>query len=114
MNFFNIVTRVFAVIGGLVLIVGTVGANGAPQEAAAGIAIALAVLPYVIFRTLQITNDAFESKVRYAAILKRLDNLQERQEATSTDTQVKCPDCRELVLKDARICKHCGCALVPQ
>ncbi len=28
-------------------------------------------------------------------------------------THVKCPDCRELVLWDARRCKHCGCALVP-
>jgi hypothetical protein len=31
----------------------------------------------------------------------------------SPDTHVRCPDCRELVLKDARKCKHCGCALVP-
>ena len=30
------------------------------------------------------------------------------------DTHVKCPDCRELILKDARICKHCGCRLLPQ
>ena len=30
------------------------------------------------------------------------------------DTHVKCPDCRELVLKDARKCKHCGCNLTPQ
>lgn len=30
------------------------------------------------------------------------------------DTHVKCPDCRELVLKDARKCKHCGCSLIPQ
>lgn len=29
-------------------------------------------------------------------------------------THVKCPDCRELVLADARKCKHCGCGLVPQ
>ena len=29
-------------------------------------------------------------------------------------THVKCPDCRELVLIDAKKCKHCGCALVPQ
>lgn len=29
------------------------------------------------------------------------------------DTHVKCPDCRELVVKDARKCKHCGCKLVP-
>jgi hypothetical protein len=30
------------------------------------------------------------------------------------DTHVKCPDCRELVLRDARRCKHCGCTLIPQ
>lgn len=29
------------------------------------------------------------------------------------ETHVKCPDCRELVLKDARVCKHCGCKLIP-
>lgn len=33
--------------------------------------------------------------------------------APSPDTHVKCPDCRELVLKDARVCKHCGCKLMP-
>lgn len=30
------------------------------------------------------------------------------------DTHVRCPDCRELVLKEARVCKHCGCKLMPQ
>lgn len=34
--------------------------------------------------------------------------------APSPDTHVKCPDCRELVLRDARKCKHCGCSLTPQ
>jgi phosphotransferase system glucose/maltose/N-acetylglucosamine-specific IIC component len=29
-------------------------------------------------------------------------------------THVRCPECRELVLRDARKCKHCFCALVPQ
>lgn len=28
-------------------------------------------------------------------------------------THVKCPDCAELVLRDARVCKHCGCKLRP-
>ena len=32
----------------------------------------------------------------------------------SPDTHVRCPDCRELVLRDARVCKHCGCKLIPQ
>ena len=30
------------------------------------------------------------------------------------ESHVKCPDCRELILKDARKCKHCGCNLIPQ
>ena len=33
---------------------------------------------------------------------------------SNPDTHVKCPDCRELVFKDARKCKHCGCNLIPQ
>jgi hypothetical protein len=37
-----------------------------------------------------------------------------RMNQASPDTHVKCPDCKELVLKDANICKHCGCKLVPQ
>ena len=38
----------------------------------------------------------------------------ERKDQPSARTHVKCPDCRELVLKDANICKHCRCKLVPQ
>lgn len=34
--------------------------------------------------------------------------------APSPETHVRCPDCKELVLKEARKCKHCGCALVPE
>lgn len=32
----------------------------------------------------------------------------------SPETHVRCPDCRELVRRDARKCKHCGTALIPQ
>ena len=28
-------------------------------------------------------------------------------------THVRCPDCKELVRKDAVVCRHCGCRLVP-
>jgi hypothetical protein len=37
-----------------------------------------------------------------------------REEGPTPDTHVKCPDCKELVLKDARKCKHCGCQLATQ
>ena len=30
------------------------------------------------------------------------------------DTHIKCPDCAELVLRQAKVCKHCGCKLIPQ
>ncbi len=39
--------------------------------------------------------------------------MQNLKNAPSPSTHVKCPDCRELVLVDARVCKHCGCKLVP-
>jgi hypothetical protein len=41
-----------------------------------------------------------------------LPSLNEQAKPTP-DTHVKCPDCRELVLKEARVCKHCGCRLTP-
>jgi Na+/H+-dicarboxylate symporter len=35
-------------------------------------------------------------------------------EVATTETHVRCPECRELVRADARKCKHCGTQLVPQ
>jgi len=30
------------------------------------------------------------------------------------ETHVKCPECRELVFKDAKKCRFCGITLIPQ
>lgn len=35
-------------------------------------------------------------------------------EVITPKTHVRCPDCRELVRKDANKCKHCAAALRPQ
>ncbi len=43
-----------------------------------------------------------------------LRDLRSGADKPTPDTHVKCPDCRELVLKDASKCKHCGTALIPQ
>lgn len=46
-----------------------------------------------------------------------LGKVQESGAAVDTPsprTHVRCPDCRELVRRDARKCRHCGCVLVPQ
>ena len=34
--------------------------------------------------------------------------------APNPQTHVRCPDCAEFVLREARVCKHCGATLVPQ
>jgi len=39
-------------------------------------------------------------------------NLRSQAPRPTPFTHVKCPDCRELILKDARVCRHCGCKLV--
>jgi len=41
-------------------------------------------------------------------------NRRRKHDAVSFLTHVRCPDCRELVLKGATVCKHCGCRLTPQ
>lgn len=43
-------------------------------------------------------------------ILALLPNL---KGAPNPKTHVKCPDCAELVLKEAKVCKHCGTKLLP-
>ncbi|MCG7328031.1 hypothetical protein [Achromobacter sp. ACRQX] len=40
-------------------------------------------------------------------------NLATKAERPNPSTHVKCPDCAELVLAEAKVCKHCGCKLVP-
>ena len=39
-------------------------------------------------------------------------NRRNQAERPNPSTHIKCPDCKELILKDARVCRHCGCKLV--
>jgi hypothetical protein len=34
--------------------------------------------------------------------------------APTPESHVRCPECRELVFKDAKVCKHCNARLVPE
>lgn len=38
-------------------------------------------------------------------------NLRNRVQRPNPSTHIKCPDCKELILKEARVCRHCGCKL---
>ncbi len=43
-----------------------------------------------------------------------MPSLEPDKGAPSPKTHIKCPDCRELILRDAKVCKHCRCKLIPQ
>lgn len=45
-------------------------------------------------------------------VLERRYRQQEGEKPTPR-THVRCPDCAELIMRQARICKHCGCKLKP-
>jgi hypothetical protein len=51
-----------------------------------------------------------------AAFLALADDLSDeaQEKRYSHITHVRCPDCRELVRKDAIKCKHCGTSLAPE
>ena len=45
-----------------------------------------------------------------SADLSKADDVK----SPSLRTHVKCPSCAEFVLPEAKVCKHCGVALVPE
>lgn len=50
----------------------------------------------------------------FALLVAALPSLKQSPNTPTPETHVKCPDCAELVLKEAKKCKHCGCSLIPQ
>ena len=42
-----------------------------------------------------------------------LSEGQAAERSPSPDTHLRCPDCAELVRKEAHVCRYCGCRLVP-
>ena len=43
-----------------------------------------------------------------------LPSLKAAAREPTPETHLQCPDCAELVRKEASVCKHCGCKLIPQ
>lgn len=62
-----------------------------------------ALVPGIIYSIWRRSGDnRVCQKCRSSAIISAADG-----------THVRCPDCAELVLTEARKCKHCGCVLKP-
>lgn len=78
MYFMGILSIIGSILGAIVLALGFTGAKSAPQEAsAAALAIALALIPYVFFRVLQLTKQSADSK----AMREALEAINRRDEA---------------------------------
>lgn len=74
---FGTVTKVGAGIG-VVLLLATFGAKGAPQEAAlAAMALAFTLIPYAVFRVQQITKEKVRREVHEARVIKTLELIEE-------------------------------------
>lgn len=48
------------------------------------------------------------------SIVLRVLHTRQRAAAAEAGEHMRCPECRELVRRDARKCKHCQAALTPQ
>ena len=80
MPFLFIITAISSSMGAIVLLLVFVGAKSAPQEAAgAAAAVALAVIPYIFSRCIQISTQASLDKQRHA---KFVDLLEQQIQAT--------------------------------
>lgn len=75
------VTILCAVLGFVALIGGQVAANGAPQQAVvAAVGVGLAVIPYVIARSVQLSSDSKRAAQRHDELLAAMRALSEERE----------------------------------
>jgi hypothetical protein len=47
----------------------------------------------------------------FSLMVAALPSLKLPPGAPTPETHVVCPDCAELIRKEARVCKHCGCRI---
>lgn len=79
MAFFGFLTVLGSIVGALVLFAGVTAAKGAPQEAAAAaIAIAMGVLPYVVFRVFQTSSQDKKRTAFYESVQESLQAIEKK------------------------------------
>lgn len=87
MIFLYVIAIIGAILGGITFVFGTVFASGAPQQAAvAAMAVALAVIPYVLARSVQIITQDGAKKRHDKQLLAKLDALIAAQQPKPVET----------------------------
>lgn len=86
MIFLFVLSIIGAILGGLTLFFGGVFATGAPQQAAAAaMAVALPVIPYVLARAVQIITQDGAQKRHNKLLIEKLDKLIAAQPAKTPE-----------------------------
>lgn len=86
MIFLFVLAVIGSILGGLTLFFGGVFASGAPQQAAAAaMAVALPVIPYVLARAVQIITQDGAQKRHNKQLLEKLDKLIAAQQAKAPE-----------------------------
>lgn len=105
-NFFGLITFLAALAGGAELLLGFVGSQSAPQQAAAGaLGIGLAVIPYVAFRVVQTLSQNEAQREFHQEVLKL---LREREEASRASTSETPPNVAPAPIRAAKIIEKGG------
>ncbi|MBC3811355.1 TM2 domain-containing protein [Undibacterium aquatile] len=64
-------------------------------------------------RYFSMTDDEFASRLA-SGKLDHVGKVDLSPAGVTPDTHVKCPDCRALIPKEAKVCQYCRCSLIPQ
>ena len=96
-------TFIILVVGGFIYFVPAINAASRKHNSASAITAANLFFGWTVLGWLLCLVWSFTGNTKAA-----------EPDGPSPDTHIRCPECRELVIRDARKCKHCGCALIPQ
>lgn len=64
-------------------------------------------------RYFSMSDDEFQGRLAVGK-LDHLGKVDVPALGPTPDTHVKCPDCRALIPRDAKVCQYCRCSLIPQ
>lgn len=118
-GFFCALTWVGAIVGALVVAVGLVAAESAPQQAAGGaVGAALAVIPYVLFRCNELGDRKRQNEALLSAVKQLADTRKHEPKVAatapvevSTGPRGTCPNCDTINPMTASTCAGCKAAL---
>ena len=106
--------RLFSRQGEKVMLCSACGEKGFPSRQTKG-SVLIEIILWLCFIVPGLIYSIWRASTRYDACARcgsttliPVDSPIAATIATSSETRVKCPHCAELILREAKVCKHCG------